>query len=101
MEKGWFGQEPFLTATEKLNADRGHLEDKDLLNAGDGCLGPDIGPGLGVIARRGDLDQQDCRNRGIRVLARISQTVLDLFRYNAVSSHAWFGEPERMSLGGF
>jgi hypothetical protein len=29
------------------------------LNAGDGRVGPDIGPGLGLIAWREDLNQQD------------------------------------------
>ena len=48
-----------LVAAEKLDADRGRLEHKDFLNAGDGRVGPDIGPGFGLIARGEDLDQQD------------------------------------------
>jgi hypothetical protein len=47
-----------LVAAEKLGADRGRLEDEDFLNAGDGRIGPDIGPGFGLIARGEDLDQQ-------------------------------------------
>ena len=47
-----------LVAAEKLGADRGRLEDEDFLHAGDGRIGPDIGPGFGLIARGEDLDQQ-------------------------------------------
>ena len=28
------------------------------MNAGDGCVGPDIGPGFGLVARGEDFDQQ-------------------------------------------
>ena len=44
-DKGWLGQEPSGLRTEELSADRGGLEDEDFLNAGDSCVGPDIGQG--------------------------------------------------------
>ena len=44
---------------EKLCADRGRFEHENFLNAGDGCVGPDIGPGFGLVARGEDFDQQD------------------------------------------
>ena len=47
-----------FVAAEKLGADRGRLEDKDLPHAGDGRVGPDIGPGFGLIAWREDFDQE-------------------------------------------
>ncbi len=46
-------------AAEELGANRGGLEDKDLLNAGHGRIGPDIGPGFSLIARGEDLNQED------------------------------------------
>jgi len=57
--------------------------------------------GLALVPSVADAAHDRHKTAAKHALARISQTVLDLFRYNAVSSHAWFGEPERMSLGGF
>jgi len=48
IDKGW----PWPEASgcgEKLCADRGRFEHENFLNAGDGCVGPDIGPGFGLV----------------------------------------------------
>ena len=53
------GQLPSASRRQQVGADRGAVDDQDFLHRWDGGVGPDIGPGLGLIAGREDFDQQD------------------------------------------
>ena len=57
-DQGLFWPRAIGGAAKKFRADRRGLDDKDLADAGDRRIGPDIGPGLGLVAGRKDFDQE-------------------------------------------
>jgi len=58
-DQGLFWPRTIGGAAKKFRAHRRGLDDKDLADAGDCRIGPDIGPGLGLVARGKDFDQED------------------------------------------
>jgi len=58
-DQGLFWPRAIGGAAKKFRADRSGLEDQDLADAGDRRIGPDIGPGLGLVAGGKDFDQED------------------------------------------